>query len=217
MMLYYLFFSLVGFPGDLDVFVTCKLENAYSLSVTMEAKPLNKPTPVNLAQHSYWNLRGHNSGSTILSHTVQIFASSITTVDDPHIPTGEIAPVSNTPFDFLQPKPVGSRIANKTGGYDINYMLDSKTDAKGVRKVAVVEDGGPGRTLELWSDQPGVQFYTANFLKDVKGGAVYGEHAALCLETQGFPDSVNHPKFPSQIVSPGETYKHHMLYKFSMK
>ena len=195
---------LAGFPGDLDVFVTYKLEDTYSLSVAMEAKPLNKPTPVNLAQHSYWNLRGHNSGTTILSHTVQIFASSITPVDDTLIPTGEITPVSNTPFDFLQPKPAGSHIANVTGGYDINYVLDSNTDSKGVRKVAVVEDGRSGRTLELWSDQPGVQFYTANFLKDVKGkgGVVYGEHAALCLETQGFPDAVNHPKFPSPDCEP---------------
>ncbi|XP_038983206.1 galactose mutarotase-like [Phoenix dactylifera] len=213
---YHSFDGEQGFPGDLDVFVTYKISGAYELSVTMDAKSVNKATPVNLLQHTYWNLGGHNSG-TILSNTVQIFASHVTPSDSHLIPTGEIVSVSGTPYDFLKPMIVGSRINELTGGYDINYVLDLPMDSHGMRKVAVVKDGGSGRAFELWSNQPGVQFYTSNSLKDVKGkgGFVYGQHAALCLETQGFPDGVNHPNFPSQIVNPGEVYKHYMLFKFS--
>ncbi|ONK65236.1 uncharacterized protein A4U43_C07F35070 [Asparagus officinalis] len=201
-----------GFPGDLDVFVTYRVEANYTLSVSMQAMPLNKPTPVNLAQHSYWNLNGHNSTTTILSHIIQIFASHITPVDETLIPTGEIAPITNTSFDFLQPKPV-------TRGYDINYVLDSVIDAKGMRKVSVVEDDISGRVMELWSNQAGVQFYTGSFLEGVKGknGAVYGNYGGLCLETQGFPDAVNHAEFPDQVVRVGEVYEHYMVYKFSVK
>lgn len=213
---YHSFDGEQGFPGDLDVYVTYKISAAYELSVSMYAKPGNKATPVNLLQHTYWNLGGHNSG-TILSNTVQIFASHITPTDSHSIPTGEIVSVYGTPYDFLKPMTVGSRINELTSGYDINYVLDSPMDSQGMRKVAVVKDGGSGRAFELWSNQPGVQFYTSNFLKNVKGkgGFVYGQHAALCLETQGFPDAVNHPNFPSQIVNPGEVYKHYMLFKFS--
>ncbi|KAG1342451.1 aldose 1-epimerase [Cocos nucifera] len=213
---YHSFDGEQGFPGDLDVDVTYKISGPYELSVTMDAKPGNKATPVNLLQHTYWNLGGHNSG-TILSNTVRIFASHVTPTDGHLIPTGEIVSVSGTPYDFLKPMTVGSRINELTGGYDINYVPDSPMDGHGMRKVAMVKDGGSGRAFELWSNQPGVQFYTSNFLKDVKGkgGFVYGPHAALCLETQGFPDAVNHPKFPSIIVNPGEVYKHYMLFKFS--
>ncbi|RRT39595.1 hypothetical protein B296_00055807 [Ensete ventricosum] len=209
--------SSKGFPGALDVFVTYEISAPYELSIAMRAKSLNKATPVNLAQHSYWNLGGHGSG-TILSNTVQIFASKITPVDANLIPTGAFMPVSGTPYDFLKPMTVGSRIDKVPPGYDINYVLDQPIGSNGMRKVAVVKDGdGSGRAFELWANQPGVQFYTGNFLNDVKGkgGHIYGIHAGLCLETQGFPDSVNHPKFPSQIVNPGEDYKHNMLFKFS--
>ncbi|RZR80996.1 hypothetical protein BHM03_00007127, partial [Ensete ventricosum] len=209
--------SSKGFPGALDVFVTYEISAPYELSIAMRAKSLNKATPVNLAQHSYWNLGGHGSG-TILSNTVQIFASKITPVDANLIPTGAYMPVSGTPYDFLKPMTVGSRIDKVPPGYDINYVLDQPIGSNGMRKVAVVKDGdGSGRAFELWANQPGVQFYTGNFLNDVKGkgGHIYGIHAGLCLETQGFPDSVNHPEFPSQIVNPGEDYKHNMLFKFS--
>ncbi|MQM07572.1 hypothetical protein Taro_040413 [Colocasia esculenta] len=214
---YHSFDGEQGFPGDLDAYVTYKIVGDYELSVTMHAKPGNKATPVNLAQHTYWNLGGHNSG-TILDNTVQIFASHVTLLDKTLIPTGEIAPVDGTPFDFRTPHTVGSRI-DQAGGYDINFVLDSPADKDGVRKAAVVKDGKSGRVLELWTDQPGVQLYTSNMLKDAvgKGGYVYGQHAALCLETQGFPDAVNHPNFPSVIVNPGETYDHYMLFKFSVQ
>ncbi|OVA13318.1 Aldose 1-/Glucose-6-phosphate 1-epimerase [Macleaya cordata] len=204
-----------GFPGKLLVSVTYMILGHTTLSVNMKAKAINKATPVNLAQHTYWNLGGHNSGD-ILSNTLQLFASHITPVDAGLIPTGEITPVKGTPYDFISPHEVGSMMDKLPHGYDINYVLDEPHKMK---KVAMVHDGKSGRVMELWTNKPGVQFYTANYLKDVKGkgGFVYGPHAALCLETQGFPDSVNHPNFPSQIVYPGETYKHFMLFKFTAK
>lgn len=184
----------------------------------MIAKPLNKPTPVNLAQHTYWNLGGHNSGP-ILGHEVQIFGSQITPVGEGLIPTGKLAPVKGTPYDFLKPHTVGSKINELPQGYDINYVLDRMGKKTGVsmKPVAIVQERKSGRVMELWTNQPGVQFYTSNMLSNMtgKGGYVYGNHAALCLETQGFPDAVNHPNFPSVMVSPGEVYEHFMLFKFS--
>lgn len=191
--------------------MTYRISGAYKLSVTMEAIPRTKETPVNLLQHSYWNLGGHNSG-TILSNTVQILASHITPLDKHLIPTGSISSVYGTPFDFREPKTIGSRIDQVEDGYNVNYVVDGH----GMRKVAVVKDKRSGRAMELWANQVAVQFYTAYYLNNVegKGGVIYGRYAGLCLETQGFPDAVNHPNFPSQIVNPGEVYKHDMLYKF---
>ncbi|KAG4930009.1 hypothetical protein JHK82_047079 [Glycine max] len=202
-----------GFPGKLKVSVTYMLIGRHKLAVKMIAKPVDKATPVNLAQHTYWNLRGHNSGD-ILSHTVQIFGSHITPVDRLLIPTGEIISVKGTPYDFLEPKKVGSQI--QEGLYDMNYVLD-KSFKKHLSKVVVVTDPVSGRKLELWSNQLGLQFYTSGQLNATKGkdGAVYRKHAGIALETQGFPDSVNYPYFPSQIVRPGEIYKHTMLYRFT--
>ncbi|PKU70477.1 aldose 1-epimerase [Dendrobium catenatum] len=178
----------------------------------MEAKPKTKATPVNLLQHSYWNLGGHSSG-TILSNTVQIFASYLIQVDNQSIPTGTISSVSDSPFDFRKPNIIKSRIKHVKNGYNTNYVVDGH----GMRKVAVVEDGRSGRAMELWANQPGVQFYTAYYVNDVegKGGVIYKRYAGLCMASQGFPDAVNHPQFPSQIVKPGEVYKHDMLFKFS--
>ncbi|KAJ7956362.1 Aldose 1-epimerase [Quillaja saponaria] len=204
-----------GYPGDLSVSVTYMFSGDNRLAVRMEAKALNKATPVNLAQHTYWNLAGHSSGD-ILSHNVQLFASQITPVDDQLIPTGEIVNVKGTPYDFLQPHEIGSLINKLPNGYDINYVLDSTSDEH-FKKVAVVQESVSGRKMELWTNQPGVQFYTSNMLKSEKGkdGAIYKKYAGICLETQGFPDSVNHPNFPSQIINPGETYEHVMVYRFT--
>ncbi|KAI4375283.1 hypothetical protein MLD38_013171 [Melastoma candidum] len=205
-----------GFPGNLEVAVTYKLIGDDRLSVMMKGKALDKPTPVNLAQHTYWNLGGHNSGD-ILSNKVQIFAHSITPVDSHLIPTGKIVPIKGTPYDFLRPRTVGSRIQELTSGYDINYVIDGAGGERRMRKTATVHCERSGRVMELWTNQPGVQFYTSNALGDTrgKGGYVYKKHAGLCLETQKFPDSVNHPNFPSEIVYPGKPYLHLMLYKFS--
>lgn len=213
-----MFRSSIGFPGDLDVSVTYKLFGDYDMSVKMKAKARKKATPVNLAQHTYWNLAGHNSGD-ILSNSLQLFASHYTPVDQSLIPTGKIVSVHGTPYDFTEPNTIGSRIGELPSGYDINYVLDRQGDHHAMKKAAVVKDGKSGRVMELWTNAPGVQLYTGNMLKGVvgKGGFVYEPHAAVCLETQGFPDSVNHPNFPSQIVNPGEVYRHHMLYKFSFQ
>lgn len=209
-----------GFPGSVAVSVTYLLVKSNKLAIKMEARALNKPTPVNLASHTYWNLAGHASGD-ILNHTIQIFGSQITPVDGQLIPTGQILPVDNTPYDFRQPRIIGSKIQDVKGGYDINYALYGWEGKHGkgklLKKAAVVHESRSGRRLELWTNAPGVQFYTGNMLKDAKGkgGAVYREHDGLCLETQGFPDSVNHPNFPSQIVNPGQVYLHVMVYRFT--
>ncbi|KAJ8553879.1 hypothetical protein K7X08_024557 [Anisodus acutangulus] len=204
-----------GFPGDLSVKVTYMFIGANKLALDMQAKPLNKATPVNLASHTYWNLGGATSGS-IFSHTIQIFGSKITPVDDKLIPTGTITPVKGTAYDFLQPRTIGSKFSEIPGGYDINYVLDN-TEGKHLHRVATVHESKSGRKMELWTNKPGVQFYTSNMLENAKGKDefVYKKYAALCLETQGFPDSVNHPNFPSQIVNPEETYKHIMVYRFT--
>lgn len=185
------------------------------LAIRMKANALNKATPVNLASHTYWNLAGHNSGD-ILSHTIKIFGSGITPVKDNLVPTGDIIPVKGTAYDFLQPREIGSRLSELPGGYDINYVLDGR-NGRHLHKVAVVQEHKSGRKMELWTNKPGVQFYTSNTLNDTRGkdGFVYRKYAGLCLETQGFPDSVNHPNFPSQIVNQGETYQHVMVYRFT--
>lgn len=206
-----------GFPGDLDVSATYTLSGNLELRLDMEAVPRNKPTPVSLAQHTYWNLAGHNSGD-ILDHSVQIWGSHVTPVDENLIPTGELLPIKGTPFDFTNEKIVGSTISEVPGGYDHNYVLDCGESMDGLKHAIKVEDPSSSRVLDLWTNAPGMQFYTGNFLDGVvgKGGAVYGKHAGLCLETQGFPNAVNQANFPSIIVSPGEVYRHTMVYKFSV-
>ncbi|KAM3363855.1 galactose mutarotase-like [Capsicum galapagoense] len=203
-----------GFPGDVLACVTYALEDPYKLLVEMKADALNKATPVNLAQHTYWNLGGHTSGD-ILSNDIQIFASHITPLDQSLLPTGEIVPVKNTPYDFLTSRAVGSQIMELQGGYDINFALDSTEEMK---PVAIVHDKKSGRVMNLQATAPAVQLYTAsNLKKKGKGGFVYQPSAALCLETQGFPDAVNHPNFPSTIVTPENPYFHKMLYTFSIE
>ncbi|CAH9078706.1 unnamed protein product [Cuscuta europaea] len=156
-----------------------------------------------------------NQPGDILSRKYRLFSSKTTPLDDQLIPTSAIEPVKGT-FGFLKTRVIKSQWDELTGGYGINYMLDSHR-FRHLRKAAVVEDGKSGRKLELWTNQPGVQFYTSNMLNDTKGkgGFVYRKHAALCLETQGFPDAVNHPNFPSQILNPEETYDHVMVYRFT--
>jgi len=203
-----------GFPGDLLVTVRYALIGHNLFSITMKAVALNKPTPVNLAQHVYWNLGGHDSGD-ILSNVIQIFGSQITALDSELIPTGKFEPVKGTPYDFLEPRPIKSKIDGLAKGYDINYVLDGGVGNK-LKRVAVVHDPKSGRVLELSASAPGVQFFTANSLNMTgKGGFGYTPHAGLCLETQAFPNSVNQPNFPSTIVSPGKPYEHNMLFKFS--
>ncbi|KAK4272014.1 hypothetical protein QN277_020623 [Acacia crassicarpa] len=213
---YHSFDGEQGFPGDLIATATYTLLGKNQLGLTMKARALNKATPVNLVNHAYWNLGNHNSGY-ILGEDVQIFGSQITAVDSENIPTGEFTPVKGTPYDFLEPRTVGSRINQLATGYDINYVLDGE---KGKMKLAaIVHDNKSGRVMKVFTNAPGMQFYTANSLKDVKGkgGVLYQAHDALCVETQAFPDSVNHPNFPSTIVTPDKPYYHHTIFKFSTK
>lgn len=207
-----------GFPGDLDVYATYSLSSPYVLSIRTNATALNKATPVNFLQHTYWNLGGKGSGN-ILGHTLQLFASRYTPMDDELLPSsGRVVPVAGTPYDFRTPTPIGARIrqvtgSNKVFGYDINYVVDGE----GMRKVAVARDGASGRALEFWANQPAMQLYTGNYLNGTKGkgGEVYQQYGGFALETQGYPDAVNHPEFPSQTLRLGQVYKHDMLIKFS--
>jgi aldose 1-epimerase len=206
-----------GFPGDLDVYATYRLSSPYELSISMNATATTKATPVNLANHAYWNLAGHDSGD-VLQQELQILASSYTPLDDTKIPTGQIEPVAGTIYDFLQPTPVGEHmdiVPGGGGGYDLNFVVNGEQDA--FRQVARVEDPKSGRGMEVWANQPGVQLYTSNWVINEKGknGKVYGQYGALCLETQAYPDAVNHPEFPSSIVRPGHVYKHDMVFRFS--
>ena len=203
-----------GFPGAVLATVRYALIGNNQLSITVKAKALNKPTPVNLMQYAYWNLDGHNSGD-ILSNVVQIFGSQITLLNSDLVPTGKFGPSKGTPYDFLEPQLIKRKINGLANGYDMNNVLDGGVGHK-LKKAAVVHDLKLGRVLELSISAPGMQFYTSNTL-DIKGkgGFEYKSHATLCLETQAFPDSVNHPNFPSTIVSPGKPYKHCMLFKFS--
>ncbi len=213
-----------GYPGNVDVQVIYTLSDANELIVDMSAET-DAPTPINLAHHSYWNLAGHDSGS-ILDHELAIAAARYTPVDDTLIPTGQIAPVAGTPFDFSQSKRIGHDIgrlqaedgAAHGGGYDLNYVVDGTS----FRLVARLEDLGSGRVMKIYSDQPGIQLYTGNWLGQEgeirgKGGAVYAQYQGLCLETQHYPDSINHPEFPPVVLRPGETYTHRMVHKFSTR
>ncbi|PIA63843.1 hypothetical protein AQUCO_00201283v1 [Aquilegia coerulea] len=206
-----------GYPGDVTVTATYTLTSRTTMRLDMEALPKNKPTPISLAQHTYWNLAGHNSGD-VLNHQVQLWASHVTPVDQYTIPTGEIMPVKGTPFDFTTQKKIGTSIHEVGLGYDHNYVLDCGEEKLGLKHAAEVKDPSSSRILNLWTNAPGMQFYTGNYVNGVvgKGGAVYGKHAGLCLETQGFPNAINQPNFPSVVVQPGETYKHTMLYEFSV-
>ncbi len=206
-----------GYPGNLQTTVTYALTDANELRIGYKATT-DKATPVNLTNHSYFNLGGATAGD-VLGHVLMLAADEYTPADDTLIPTGEFKSVRGTPLDFTTPTPIGARIGElkpNPGGYDHNYVI--RNGGKSLTLAARVSDPKTGRVMELYTTEPGVQLYTANFLdgkRKAKGGAVYGKHQAFCLETQHFPDSVNHANFPSVILRPGETYSQTTVYKFS--
>jgi aldose 1-epimerase len=209
-----------GYPGNLSVKAVYTLadDNALELDYTATT---DRATVVNLTQHSYFNLRGRGD---ILNHVVQIHASKFTPVDATLIPTGELRAVAGTPFDFRQPTAIGARV-NETDeqlqfgkGYDHNWVIDKPARQLGV--LATVQEPETGRVLEVLSTEPGLQFYSGNFLDGSnigKGGWVYQKRNGFCMEPQHFPDSPNHPQFPTTVLQPGQTYKNSISYRFTAK
>lgn len=212
-----------GFPGNLDIEMIYSLTPDNEFRVDYKATT-DKPTVANFSHHPFFNLKGEGNG-TVLDNVLTINASHTTPVDSVLIPTGEIAPVEGTPFDFREPHTIGERIGadnaqlRNGGGYDHNWVIDRKTESD-VELAATVWEPASGRTVEVWSDQPGLQVYSGNFF-DGKSMGKYGKpqryRESLALETQKFPDSPNQDNFPSTVLRPGQTYTQTCIYKFGVK
>jgi aldose 1-epimerase len=206
-----------GFPGTLSIRMTYTLTNSNELRFDYEAST-DRTTPVNLTNHSYFNLAGRGD---ILGQVLQLKAGKYTPVDDNMIPTGVIADVAGGPLDFTRPKPIGrdlKRVTGKTNGYDHNFIIDG--GGRGLVLAAVAHDPESGRLMEVLTDQPGIQLYSSNDFDGTlsgKGGVIFQLRSAFCLETQHYPDSVNQAGFPSTLLHPGGTYRTTTLYRFAAR
>lgn len=211
-----------GYPGTMQVKVTYWLTDSNELWIEYNAIT-DKPTICNLTNHTYFNLCDAGR-SNILNHKIWIDADQITPVDAMQVPTGEFMQVNDTPFDFRKAELIGDRIGKEheqfdlaVSGFDHNYVLNGKSGD--MRRVASVSESSSGRLLEVFTEEPGLQFYSGNYLNDNiigRGGIVYKQHTGFCLETQHFPDAPNQPDFPSTVLNPGEAYKSATIYKFSV-
>jgi len=211
-----------GYPGTAEIALDYVLTRAGELRIEIGAVS-DAPTVMNIAHHGYWNLAGHDSG-TIRGHELTLYADRYTPVDETFIPTGDLAPVAGTPFDFRRAKPIGRDIdaLRPVGptdplGYDQNWVLNGRPGE--IRLAARLRDPASGRVMEIRTDQPGAQFYTGNYLtaEPGKGGVVYRKNAGLCLETQIFPDAINRvgqPGWPDPVLRPGRRYRHVMIHSF---
>jgi aldose 1-epimerase len=205
-----------GFPGNLTVKVVYTLNAENGLEIDYTALTDQK-TPVNLTNHAYFNLSAGRD-STILGEELLLNASKYTPVNDSLIPTGQIATVNKTAFDFQKTKKIGTELDKVKGGYDHNFVIDKKDSILNI--AAIVFDRGSGRKMEVWTTQPGIQFYTGNFLDGTltgQDGKKIVQHGAFCLETQHFPDSPNQPGFPNTLLEPGQTFHERTIYRFSVK
>lgn len=203
-----------GFPGNLAVRAIYTLNNSNEISLEFLAET-DKPTPVNLTNHAYFNLGGEGSGE-IYAHELQLFADKYTVTDSNCIPTGEIAHVAGTPFDFTVPHKIGERIKQLYKGYDNNFVLNNQSGQLAL--AAKVLEPESGRILEVFTTEPGVQLYTSNWFDGTmtgKCGKPHTNHSAFCLETQHYPDSMNQPGFPNVILRPGEEFRSQTIWKFS--
>lgn len=209
-----------GYPGNLEIEVVYALNDSNEFDISYKATT-DRPTVINLTQHSYFNLTGHDQGD-ILDHELEIKATKFLPVDETLIPTGTFADVKGTPFDFTKPRTIGSQIERKDrqlelgNGYDHCWILDESDGS--LKHVATLRDPKSGRRVDVSTTEPGLQFYSGNFLdgKNIgKGGYAYQFRDGLCLETQHFPDSPNRPSFPSVVLRPGETYRSNTVYRFS--
>ena len=206
-----------GYPGTLAARVTYSLTDSDELVMEYEAT-CDRPTIVNLTNHAYWNLAGAGAGD-VLGHEVMLAAEQYLAVDQRLIPAGSPRPLRGTPMDFTEPTAIGARIAEAGGGYDHCYVLDAKRDGAGLTLAGRVREPSSGRAMEIYTTQPAVQFYTGNFLDGsiVSGGKAYHKHFGFCLETQHYPDSPNHPAYPTTVLRPGETYQQATLHRFSVE
>jgi len=205
-----------GFPGQLDVTASYLLTDDNELRLEFEAST-DKSTPVNLTAHSYFNLTG-NPANKILDHELKLHAGRYTPVTDELIPSGDIQPVEGTSFDFTAFKEMGARIDDVPGGYDHNFVADSKDNSLSL--MAEVREGATGRNLKVFSSEPGIQFYSGNFLDGTlvnEDGISLAKHSGFCLEPQHYPNSPNEPGFPSTILNPDETYRSVIVYRFGVE